>query len=102
MNLRTEDIQLPSGQSLRIREWTGADHDEFFRRADGVDLDGMVCAIAVSCSAVNEDGNRRFDDNGQTEQIHRTWPQRDLQSAWNAISKLNLLTKEASKSAEKN
>lgn len=102
MNLNTELVELPSGKTLRLREWTGVDHDDFFRRADGVAMDGHLFAVAIASCAVDDDGKRLFDVDEDADTIHRTWPFKDLSTAWDVIKVQNLLTKESIAAVEKN
>lgn len=102
MNRQTETVELPCGETITVQEWTGAEHDDFHSRVEGVEKDGKLFAVAVAMSVIESNGERRYDDNGDADTIYRTWPYRSLDVAWKTISRLNLLTKSAIEAAEKN
>lgn len=102
-SLPTEDIELPSFTGvLRLRQWTGDDHDTFGRLCAAFTFDGAVFSAGVAVSAIDDKGNRIFDLNGDIQHIAKTWPMCDLRHAWSAIQRMNALGKAGLESAEKN
>jgi hypothetical protein len=102
-SLPTEDVELPEfGGAIRFRQWTGDDHDAFGRVCDGMKFDGAVYAAGVAVSAVDENGNRMFDLNGDIAHIAKAWPQHVLRRAWSVIQRMNAIGKAGLESAEKN
>lgn len=102
-SLPTEDVDLPEfGGSVRVRAWTGADFDAFAQAVQGFKFDGAMFAASVATSAVNEQGDRMFDLNGDVQRIASTWPKAALQRTWEVVRRLNNLGKDGLEDAEKN
>lgn len=102
-SLPTEDVELPSfGGSVRLRAWTGADYDAFGQAVQALKFDGAMYAAALAASAVNENGDRIFDMNGDVQRLASSVPKHDLELAWAAIRRINSLGNEGVESAEKN
>lgn len=102
-SLPTEDVDLPSfGGSVRLRAWTGADHDAFAAAVHAFKFDGAMFAAALATSAVNENGDRLFDLNGDVQRLAAAWPKPDLEIVWDAVRRMNRLGKEGLEDAEKN
>lgn len=101
--LATEDVELPEfNGSVRIRAWTGADHDAFSQAVKGVEFDGAFNAAAVAASAIKENGDKLFDMNGDIKKIAETWPKSVLDRAWKRIASLNGMAASSVDDAEKN
>lgn len=102
-SLPTEDVELPEfNGSLRIRAWTGADHDAFGQAVANLKFDGVMYAAAIAASAVKENGDRVFDMNGDIKKIAEAWPKPVLERVWKRIERLNGMGESAVEDAEKN
>jgi hypothetical protein len=102
-SLPTEDVELPSfGGSVRVRAWTGADYDAFGTAVQLLKFDGAMYAAALAASAVNENGDRMFDMNGDIQRLAASIPKQDLETVWLAIRRINNLGNEGIEAAEKN
>lgn len=102
-SLPTVDIELPElGYAVRVRDWTGADHDEFGAAVQGLKFDGAMFAAAIAVSAVDESGNRMFNLNGDIKLIASAWPNAALERVWDVVKVRNKLGKEGLEAAEKN
>jgi len=102
--LATEDVELPEfGDSLRIRQWSGATREDLFAilRKHGDDT-RFNRAAAVAVSAVDESGERVFDSNGDVERIQATWPASAIERVWSRIASINYVGEKGVKDAEKN
>lgn len=101
--LKTEQVTLPdSGLVITLRQWTGEDNDAFMSRAESVGMDGELFALAVASACVGDDMQRVFDTNGDVELLRSAWSFQDLEHAWQAIRRMNLLDKRSAEAAEKN
>jgi len=122
--LATEDVALPSfGGELRLRDWNGVDRDDFeylmarrgtsetwetiVRDAAGHETkkqhaDGRgIRAAAIAVSAVDENGERLFNMNGDVERISQ-WPSNDLLLASDIVFRRNKISGDAIDDAKKN
>jgi hypothetical protein len=102
-SLPTEDVELPSfGGHVRLRAWTGADYDAFGTAVQAFKFDGAMYAAALAASAVNENGDRIFDLNGDLQKLAAACPKHDLEVVWAVVQRLNGLGKQGVEDAVKN
>lgn len=101
--LTTEDLEVPEfGGTVRLRQWTGDDHDAFGRAVHDIKFDGAMYAAALAVSAVDENGNRLFDTNGDIAAIAKAWPKTALERVWSVVQRMNHVGTAGIESAEKN
>lgn len=101
--LSVEDVEVPElGGTVRLRAWTGSDYDAFAAAIAAFKFDGSMYAAAIAASAVNENGDRVFDMNGDVQRIAAAWSKTTLEGMYERIRRLNKLGKEGVEEAAKN
>lgn len=102
-SLPYEDVDVAEfGGSVRLRKWTGADHDAFGAAVAAMKFDGAMYAAAIAASAINENGDRVFDMNGDIQKIAASWTKTSLEKTYSVIRRMNSLGAEGLEAAEKN
>lgn len=118
-DLGTEDVELTTfGGTIRLRDWDGTARDDFDflldRRGDREEWDSVadgkltkkrdgrgLRAAAIAVSAVDENGNRVFNMNGDVDTISK-WPHSDLFKASEVVFRRNKLGSDQVEDAKKN
>lgn len=102
--LKTEDVELPEfGGSIRVRQWTGAEWDEWQVYVSKLNRDiRTMRAAGIAASVINDDGSLMFNMNGDIESINSSWPASAIERVWDAVRTINRIGKEELEEAEKN
>lgn len=101
--LKTEDVDVPElGGTLRVREWSADDGDDWSICVEEHREKGMnvVRAAAIAVSLVDEHGERICSMNGDVEKIKK-WPHAAVRRVYDVIHRMNRIGEKA-EDAEKN
>lgn len=101
---RIDTIELEEfgGQEFHVRAWSGADQAAFHTKWQELEHDGLIMAAAVASSIVDANGHKRYDMNGDIQEIAESWPMSALEKVWGIVQRQNKLTRESREAQEKN